>query len=325
MGDDRKKAHQQRTDMMANATPMTRFARFLNPNVSLVRWLCWPLGLALLLGAARSDPAAPSIGASEFDCVIEPQQTVKLASPVVGVIAQLDVDRGDIVHRGQVVGKLEDGVEVATLALARAKASNDYTLAALETRLLFQRRKFDRLSKLSTNMFSSVTALEDAESDYKVTEQQISEAKLNRELARLEVVHAEEVVNQRTLRSPVDGVVVERLLVPGEYRNEQSPVLTLAQIDPLRTEVFVPTAYYGQVRDGGKATIRPEPPIGGSYLATVTVVDRVLDAASGTFGVRLALPNPELALPAGIRCKVRFDTRASDRTPAVAEGEPLAK
>ena len=36
------------------------------------------------------------------------------------------------------------------------------------------------------------------------------------------------------------------------------------------------------------------------------VVDRVMDAASGTFGVRLRLPNPDLALPAGIRCTVRF-------------------
>ena len=291
-----------------------------------MKWLCWPLGLALLIGAARSEFAvAPLIEAAEFNCIIEPQQTVKLASAVVGVIAQLDVDRGDIVRRGQIVGKLEDGVEVAALALARAKASNGYTVAALETRLLYQHRKFDRLSTLSTNMFSSVTALEDAESDYKVTEQQISEAKLNREMAKLEMAHAEEVVNQRTLRSPVDGVVVERLLVPGEYRNEQSPVLTLAQIDPLRAEVFVPTAYYGQVNTGGRATIRPELPIGGSYSATVTVVDRVLDAASGTFGVRLALPNPQLALPAGIRCKIRFEATASDKAPAVAQEELPAK
>lgn len=287
--------------------------------------LLWPLGLMLLVGGTHAEPAAPDVAASEFDCVIEPQQTVKLASPVVGVIARLDVDRGDIVRRGQVVGKLEDGVESAVLALARAKASNTYTVAALETRLYFQRRKFERLSKLSSNMFSSATALEDAESDYKVTEQQLSEAKLNRELAQLEVAHAEEVVNQRTLKSPVDGVVVERLLVPGEYRNEQSPVLTLAQIDPLRAEVFVPTAYYGQIHAGGQATIRPEAPIGGSYQATVTVVDRVLDAASGTFGVRLALPNPELALPAGIRCKVRFGGTNAGITSSIAERNPGVK
>lgn len=278
-------------------------------------------GLALPIGAANAQPAAENIADTKLDCVIEPQETVKLSSPVSGVIDRLDVDRGDIIHSGQIVGKLEDSVETSALELAKAKASNNYTIAALETKLVFQRRKFERLSKLSANMFSSVTALEDAESDYLVTEQQLSEAKLNRDMAQLEVVHAQDLVNQRTLRSPIDGVVVERLLLPGEYRNEQSPVLTLAQLNPLRVEVFVPTAYYGQIKVGETATIYPEQPLGSTYAATVTVVDRVHDAASGTFGVRLALPNPDLALAAGIRCDVRFaqarlGEQAGDSTPA---------
>ena len=107
------------------------------------------------------------------------------------------------------------------------------------------------------------------------------------------------------------SVVVERLLSPGEYRNDQSPVMTLAQIDPLRVETFLPTAFYGQVKQADVAEVHPEEPVGGTYGARVAVVDRVMDAASGTFGVRLALPNPELRLPAGLKCKVRFS-----RTPA---------
>jgi multidrug efflux pump subunit AcrA (membrane-fusion protein) len=51
----------------------------------------------------------------------------------------------------------------------------------------------------------------------------------------------------------------------------------------------------------------PEAPVGGRHAATVAVVDRVVDAASGTFGIRLLLPNPDLALPAGLRCRVRFE------------------
>jgi multidrug efflux pump subunit AcrA (membrane-fusion protein) len=39
----------------------------------------------------------------------------------------------------------------------------------------------------------------------------------------------------------------------------------------------------------------------------VTVVDRVVDAASGTFGVRLEVPNPNYRLPAGLKCKARFN------------------
>jgi RND family efflux transporter MFP subunit len=244
--------------------------------------------------------------APEFECVIEPQQVVKLATPVVGVIARLDVDRGDVVHQGQILGKLQDGVEAAALALARAKATNEYVSKSMEARLSFLRSKHQRLNDLYSKAVSSQAALEEADAAAKVAEQQLKEAELNREVAQLEIRHAQEVLDLRTLRSPINGVVVERLLVPGEYRNEQSPVLSLAQIDPLRVEVFVPAAYYGKMTAGDEAIVRPEQPIGGEYTAKITVVDRVFDSASGTFGIRLALPNPEFRLPAGIRCKIEF-------------------
>jgi RND family efflux transporter MFP subunit len=274
------------------------------------------------LSQSATTPGAP---ANEFECVIEPQQIVKLASPIVGVIARLDVDRGDVVRQGQIVGKMEDGVEAAMLALARARATNEYTVNSAEARVRFLRRKHGRLDELHTKSVSSLAALEEAEAEAQVAEQQLNEAHLSRELARLEVLHAEEVLNQRTLRSPIDGVVVDRLLVPGEYRNDQSPILTLAQIDPLRVEVFVATAHFGEIRVGGKAEVRPEQPIGGVHMATVSVVDHVLDAASGTFGVRLALPNPQLLLPAGIRCKVAFGPHPSGAGPALIAGDALSK
>ena len=57
--------------------------------------------------------------------------------------------------------------------------------------------------------------------------------------------------------------------------------------------------------------VEPAAPVTGGYVAVVTVVDRVFDAASGSFGVRLSLPNGDGALPAGHRCKVAF---APERT-----------
>ena len=70
--------------------------------------------------------------------------------------------------------------------------------------------------------------------------------------------------------------------------------------------MFVPVALFGKVAVGMKAHVMPESPVGGARIAEVTIVDRVIDAASGTFGVRLALPNRDLRLPAGLKCKVRF-------------------
>jgi RND family efflux transporter MFP subunit len=274
----------------------------------VVLCLGWSLGFALTKPAALSQvPVPQETGATEFHCVIEPQQLVKLASSVVGVVARLDVDRGDIVRRGQVLGKLEDAVEASALSLAKARATNEYVSKSVEARLDFLRSKSKRVNELYGKAFSSQDALEEAEAAAKVAEQQLKEAELNREIAYLQIRHDEEVLNQRTLRSPLDGVVVERLLQPGEYRNEQTPIMTLAQIDQLRVEVFVPTAYYGRIQTGSKAQVRPEKPIGGVHIAVVTVVDRVLDAASGTFGVRLALPNADLRLPAGISCTIAFE------------------
>ena len=287
----------------------------------VVVWLGWSLGCAFTSPIAFSQTATTTDpNEKEFDCVIEPQQMVKLASPVVGVVARLDVDRGDIVHQGQIVGKLEDGVEAAALALAKARATDEYISKSMEARLQFLRSKYKRVNDLYAKAVSSQAALEEADAEAKIAEQQLKEAELNREIAYLQIRHDEEVLNQRTLRSPIDGVVVERLLVPGEYRNEQTPILALAQIDMLRVEVFVPTPYYGRIQTGSKAQVRPEKPVGGVHSATVTVVDRVLDAASGTFGVRLALPNPDLRLPAGISCKILFDMRPAEGMPAVTVG-----
>jgi len=84
-------------------------------------------------------------------------------------------------------------------------------------------------------------------------------------------------------------------------------VMTIAEIDPLNVEVFVPVESYGEIIAGTEATVRPEAPVGGSYRAVVAVSDKVFDAASRTFGVRLVLQNPDFELPAGTRCTVKFD------------------
>ena len=62
-----------------------------------------------------------------------------------------------------------------------------------------------------------------------------------------------------------------------------------------------------------EGSVRPDLPNAHPYSAAVTVVDQVFDAGSGTFGVRLALPNPGGVLSAGLRCHVVI------KIPAVAE------
>lgn len=80
--------------------------------------------------------------------------------------------------------------------------------------------------------------------------------------------------------------------------------MKLAQINPLNVEVVMPVEIFGTIHVGMTGEVNLEPLIKGRFRARVTVVDRVVDAASGTFGVRLELPNPDFAIPAGIKCMV---------------------
>jgi multidrug efflux pump subunit AcrA (membrane-fusion protein) len=107
--------------------------------------------------------------------------------------------------------------------------------------------------------------------------------------------------------SPIDGVVVERLKEPGEHIDFE-PVLKLAQLDPLRVEVFAPASLYGKVKAGMTASVLPELGIADrSYSAEVILVDQVIDGPSNTFGIRLSFPNPNNRLPSGLKCRVSFD------------------
>jgi multidrug efflux pump subunit AcrA (membrane-fusion protein) len=80
----------------------------------------------------------------------------------------------------------------------------------------------------------------------------------------------------------------------------------LAEIGTLYVEVVLPVGAFGEVKPGMPVEVKPEIPRGTTHRGTVAVVDKVLDAASSTFGVRLELPNPQLKIPAGIHCTANF-------------------
>jgi RND family efflux transporter MFP subunit len=257
------------------------------------------LAVASVLVGARGARAA------DVDCVIEPWAAITVSSAIEGVVAEVLVDRGALVKRGQVVAKLDSTVEEAAVAVARARARSNGQVMSSAARLEFADKKLGRQQRLSEQNVVSASDKDESESSKRVAEAEVQEAKESKQIAEFELQHAEAVLDQRTIRSPVDGVVVQRILAAGEYTNPPQ-IMKLAQIDPLRVEVFAPLGLFGRITPGMKGEVLPEAPVGGSYTAEVTVVDKVIDAASGTFGVRLELPNPTYALPAGLKCRVKF-------------------
>lgn len=266
-------------------------------------WLLVFQALVLFFVMAMAPVAkAETVG---FDGLIEPRLVVKLGSATFGVIEKITVDRGDNVKEGQVLASLQSGVEKATMELAKTQAQFEAAVEARRAELEFAIRNQERRKELFEKKTLPLQDWDETETRRILAEISLKEAVEKQRLAEMEYRRALETYRRTIIKSPLSGVVVERFMHPGEYVENQ-PLMTLAQIDPLYVEVVLTVANLGIVKVGQKATIRPESPVGGLYEAEVIVVDKVVDAASGTFGVRLELPNPEYRLPPGLKCKVMF-------------------
>jgi len=278
------------------------------------------------LGCMLAALAQPAV-AGEFDCVIEPRQMLELRAPIEGLIERVAVDRGDLVRRGQELAVLDSSVDRASAAIARRRSQMEGAIRSSESRVEFSSRKFDRAQNLQTQNFVSAQARDEAATEKRLAESELLDARDNRRLAELELQRQMEIIRLKTIRSPIDGVVVERMLHPGEFAEAgvgRKPIFKLAELNVLHVEALLPVTAYGQVKRGMEVFIAPEIPAGARYTAKVTVIDRLLDTASGTFGVRMELRNAQHQLPAGIRCKVEFagieapTTRSGPARPPVA-------
>lgn len=258
--------------------------------------------------AQSTKPAAPA-ASNGYDCLIEPNQRIEIRSPTNALIDKILVERGSAVRAGDTLVLLDGSVEREALAGAQQRAESEAELRVARARADYAREKFRRREDLREQNYITAQDRDEAQAELRVAEAELALAVDNRRLAGIESRRLDAVLKQRALKAPFTGVVTDRLQNPGElaFTGEGSrPILKMAQTNPLRVEVVLPVSVLGQIKAGRAAEITPEAPLKGSWQAQIKVVDRVMDSASGSFGVRLELPNPSGDIPAGVRCKVRF-------------------
>jgi RND family efflux transporter MFP subunit len=256
---------------------------------------------ALIVGGGAVRAAA-----AELDCLMQPREIVTVSAALEGVLEEVAVDRGDTVQKGAVLATLESSLERNMVATARARTEQDYSIKSSQVRVDFGARRLLRTDEMFKKSLVPLKELDEAETAKLLAEFDLVEANERKRLADLDLERAQAALELRTIRSPITGVVMERLRHPGELASREHPVVKIARLDPLRVEVFVPIALYGRITPGQRTVVVPEAPLNRPLEATVTVVDKVADAASGTFGVRLEIPNPGNRVPGGLKCKVRL-------------------
>jgi RND family efflux transporter MFP subunit len=244
---------------------------------------------------------------SGFDCMIEPHSVVNVSTRAEGVLEEILVKRGDIVRKDQVVARLESSLEKITLEFASARAQMKGEVESRRATHEYMLRQQNRISDLYKDNAISFNDKDKADTDVRLAETQLQVALDNQRLIVIERERAAQQLELRSIRSPVDGVIVEILLVPGESVEDRArEIMTIAEVDPLNVEVILPADHFGMVQVGTQAEITPLLPGAEVRFAAVEVVDRTIDAASDTFGVQLQLENKDHALPGGIRCDITF-------------------
>ena len=272
----------------------------------------WVLGVGLVIAGfpALAEPTPVTVDVSA--CLVKPKMVIQIGSPVLGVLAEVMADRAAVVTAGQIVARLDTRVEEAQLALDRFRAANTAPIEAARIDLAWNERELGRRQKIAGNMFSRANDIDEYLTKVEQGKISIRKALSDLRTAELEAERAEAQYKLKLIRSPINGVVSEMKLSPGEFIYEQTPIMTIVQVDPLEINLVLPSERYKLVKVGMVASLRLLSPVDITIDAPVDAIDPIIDAASDTFRVRLLLANPGNAIPAGVRCSVRFPVPPTD-------------
>lgn len=238
------------------------------------------------------------------ECIVHAHSTARLGAGDKGIIARIAVDRGDKIKKGQVIAELESSAEDSRETLSKMRAESDIAIMAARKAAEAAEAKAERLSKLREQRVISQSEVDEIVLEAQSARLQEEQAVLDKAIAAEEAEGAAAARERKTVRAPFDGVVVRRLLSAGELYNEQDPIVIVSRTDPLYVETYLPVANLKDVKRGTSIEVNLE--TGKIVDGMITVIDPTLDAATGTFGIRIEVDNSANAIIAGQRCTVDF-------------------
>lgn len=234
-------------------------------------------------------------------------ERLALGCAQAGVIASVLVAEGKEVRRGEVLFSLTTDIETLEVERLRAIAESDAAVREATVACTMATREETRYLDLHRRQITGDAELDERRLAAEIARIRLERAQLERKLDRIRCEQAQARLQQRIVRSPVDGTVVHRLHSRGEAVEELEPVIELVVRDPLWVEFDCPIEDAPLLPVGGIVFVDPggvaEEPLRAEVLHAAPVVD----AASQTFRVRLVLRAVPRSLKAGVRVVVRHE------------------
>jgi RND family efflux transporter MFP subunit len=278
--------------------------------------------------------------------LLSPDQA-RVSSEVAGIIRDVPVQLGTEVRAGDVLVRLEprelqlalDRAESAMhqteaqLGLDRATNSktppSDDQIASVRQALANRddaKNTFARAEQLHGRGLMSKVDFDSAETRLKVAEANYQAALDNARSLRAQLQDrrasfelAQKKVADAVVRAPVSGSVAERLVQPGEFIRENTPVATIVQMNPLKLKTAIQERHAGLIRPGQVVQFVVEAFPDRKFTGKIAYVSPAVDQATRTFPVEALVENPDRTLKPGFFAKGVVQTRLDENVIAAPE------
>jgi RND family efflux transporter MFP subunit len=246
---------------------------------------------------------APKAGDTRFGLTLPgrtaPIEQARLSGRATGVVGERRGEIGDRVKAGEILVVI-DAPEIRQ-QLDRAKAAVEQAKA----RLVLAEVTLGRAEELVPKKFLPEQARDERFAN-------VQTAKADLDAAQAEVRRLEEVQGFQIIRSPFDGIIIERQVergdrVTGDFGATGTFFYNIARLEKLRIEIDVPQSFALKVRPGTPAKMTFAELPDKAFDATVVRTSQLIDQTSGTMRAELVMDNPDFLLPAGLTGQVTLD------------------
>jgi len=279
------------------------------------------------VGAAENQTIEKKVTAEGTLYPLEQSAIVpKISAPV----KKFYVEKGSKVHAGQLLAELEnsdllaqkqenEGVYTQAEAgyeQAVQKAEQDRTLAkeqldAAQKLYAARQNLFKQGAGSSKDVDDANVALIQARNAYDMSQKQLDLKVAEGQLAAAKGKNAQVEVglNYSKIVSPIDGVVTDRPVYPGEMASNSGPIITVMNLSQIVARAHIDQQQAAQLKVGDPATIStPGQP--GALKGKVSLVSPALDPSSTTVEVWVQAPNPGERLKPGSNVQVQMVAQA---------------
>ena len=196
---------------------------------------------------------------------VDTKQNILIYPEFSGILQQLNVKAGQRVSKGQVLARIDDGGVSAQVAQAQAQ------LDLAQTTFERQKRLWDQKIGSEIQYLQAKTSLE---SQQKVVAQLQSQ------------------LNKTVVRAPFSGTIDEVMTEKGKVVSPGQELFRIVNLGDMYVSATVPETYLSQIKLGAPVEVRLNA-IGKTYKGKVRQIGNYINPNNRTFGIEVALPNPE--------------------------------